>query len=325
MRPPKASSFPASMHPNPEPTRPPRRGSRSRVVLHAGRAALAAAVLLGGWGGAGCASQKPKPPPPAEVQEADRLARQAARLQADENWAGAAQWWMQAGKQFQLLNRLDQVAMARHNEAMARRELGATAHAHQLLEEAASLNRQTGQMSAWWRNQVALVQLENDTSPVAAARRLASLVEVGAGQEVEPRVRALLAHEEARLRASEGQLDTALAAIDRSAQGFAALGDRAGWAAATVTKAGLLRRQNELAAAATTWREALREYEQLGYPRGVAVALSGLGSTLRAAGETLESTDLLRRAAENFRTLGREKDALAVEAELKAPPGMPGR
>lgn len=57
----------------------------------------------------------------------------------------------------------------------------------------------------------------------------------------------------------------------------------------------------------------------------MAVALSGLGSTLRAAGETLESTDLLRRAAENFRALGREKDALAVEAELKAPPGTPGR
>ena len=282
---------------------------------------MVAAVLLValGLGGGGCAGSKKKAaPPPAAVQEADRLARQAARLQAEENWPGAAQWWMQAGKQFELLNRLDQVAMARHNEAMARRELGATAQAHELLEEAARLNRQVGLMSAWWRNQVALLQMENDSSPVAAAQRLASLVEVGAGQEVEPRVRALLAHEEARLRASEGHLDLGILAAERSARGFAALGDRAGWAAATVTRAGLLKRDNQLPAAVAAWREALREYEQLGYPRGVAVALFGLGSTLRAAGDSLEAADLLRRAADNFRTLGRDKDAEAVEAELKA-------
>lgn len=299
----------------PTATRLPRVAAVGLTVL------CAAAALLGS---VGCAGSKAPKPPPAAVVEADRLARQAARLQAEENWAGAAQWWMQAGQQFQLLNRPDQVAMARHNEAMARRELGEVRRARELLEEAASLNRQAGLMPIWWRNQVALLQLENDSSPVAAAQRLLSLAEVGQGQDIEPRVRALLAHEEARLRATEGHLDLALVAVDRSAQGFAAVGDRAGWAAATVTRAGFLRRSGQLPAAATAWREALLEYETLGYPRGIAVALFGLGSTLKASGQTAEAAELLRRAAGNFRTLGREKDAVAAEAELRSLTGAAG-
>jgi tetratricopeptide (TPR) repeat protein len=266
---------------------------------------------------AGCAG-RPQPSQPKAVEQADRLARQAADVLAEENWTAAANAWERSARHYQLLNQLTNLAVAWHNEGVARRELGQLPEARRLLERAAKLNDELGETNAWWRNQIALLQLEQLNAPQNAVQRL-NLIHGARLSPADPELAALLSHEEGRLALSQGRLENAAMALDRAEAGFATVNNRKGEAAVKVTRARLYRQQSDLGASEQAWRSALEQYEALAYPRGITIALAGLGSCLAAQGARVaEAVRLLERAAENFLSLGLQTEAAATAAELDA-------
>lgn len=277
-------------------------------------------LLLGVAVHVGCASRSgagPAPEPRVAV-EAERLARQAAKLQSEENWNGAVVWWHRAGQQYGLLNREADVALAQHNEGVCRRALGQPGEARELLERAAATNERLKRTEDWWRNQVALLQLDLAEPEVGKAeRRLAALTALAGERPPERGVAAVLAHEGARLEWQGGRYAEALALADRALGLFREAGDAAGVAAVRVVQGGVWTAQGRKAEAETAWREALGEFERLGQPRGVAVALAGLGGVLSAdPGRREEAERVLRRAIDNLRALRMESEARAAEDQL---------
>jgi tetratricopeptide (TPR) repeat protein len=269
---------------------------------------------------AACAT-KPQPSQPETLEVAERFARQATSVQAAEDWSAAAAAWERSARHFQLLNQLTNLSVAWHNEGVARRELGQLDKSRQLLEKAAKLNDALGQTNAWWRNQIALLQLEQMTAPQSAAQRL-TLIQGARLSPTDPELVALLAHEEGRLAVARGDLDRAATALARAESTFASIHNLRGQAAVHVTLARLLREKGDLDGSERAWRAALEQYEQLAYPRGITVAMAGLGSCLAARGDDLaEAASLLERAVENFRSLGLEREAVAAAAELDSVTG----
>ena len=295
----------------------------TRTPARAWCRALAVLVLVVGWGNmAGCASKPVPPPPPRAWEEAGRLSRQAALLQSNGDWNGALAWWDRAARQYQLLNDRTNLAMAWHNLGVTHRALAQTQEATADLERAAALNAELGLTNAWWRNQIALLQVANDSAQPGRNERLIRL-DQDPGRPVDGTLGAILAQERARTWMEEGRLPEALAEAERAVASFAAVGDRGGRAAAQVTVAKILRRLERFGDASRVWREALAEFETLGDPRGVAVSLAGWGGSLASEGkDPALAVDLLKRAEANYRSLGlvHEAEALAAERDaLKRP------
>src|SRR5262245_53814009 len=151
----------------------------------------------------GCAS-KTAPAVPPRVEEARRAATQAARLQERENWVAAAGQWELAAQRFQLLNDLPNLAIAWHNQAQALRAIGQVTNAIERLEQAAELNGQLGRSNEWWRNQIALLQTENDAGRREQAQARAQTLTASQGSLEDPQLRGLLAHELARVAVRSG-------------------------------------------------------------------------------------------------------------------------
>lgn len=273
---------------------------------------------------AGCRSKPVPPAPPAALADADRLAREGARLLAQENWPGAVAWWQRAGQNYRLLNRLELVALARHNEAVARRALGESATARKLWEEAAQLNQSLGRTNDWWRNQLSLFQLEVDVDPDGAGVRRAALESRQGELTGEPGLAAHWAAEEARWHGVRGNAAEAMASATLAVQRFAAVHDRAGEAAAWCTVGRAARQMGRSAEAVAAWRKALALFEGLGHPRGIAAALAGLGGALVQEGNAVEGRGFLAAARDNYLALRRDADAGVVAAELAAAEGGPG-
>ncbi len=287
------------------------------ALAFAGRwTALGLVLLAGGW--AGCASKPVPPPPPRAWAEADRLSRQAARLQSEGDWNGALAWWDRAARQFQLLNDRTNLAMAWHNQGMAHRALGRTDEATTELERAAKVNAELGLTDSWWRNQIGLLQVAND----ARSPRLEELLRDLDRQPGRPeagRPGAVLAHERARAWMTMGRLPEALEEAGRARVEFESIEDRAGRAAAQVTVAKILRRLGRFREAEAVWREVLVEFEAMGDPRGVAVSLAGWGGCLAdAGGDLVVAEGLLKRAEENYFALGLKREAETVAGEREA-------
>ena len=274
---------------------------------------LALASLL-----SGCASRPLPPAPPRAAAEADRLSTQAAKLQREENWAGAADWWQRAGRQYQLLNRPADVALAQHNEGSCRRALGQPDAALRLLGEASSTNLRLGRTNAWWRNQIALLQLENAQSPGQALEHLRQLDPRLPSLESQPALLGLLHHESARAQIGAGHPPaSALESASRAQALFRLAQDPAGEAAVRLTRARILQMQGDLPAAVAEWRLALAAFEQLGQPRAIATSLAGLGTALTQGNSSnAEGLEILRRARDNFAVLKMETDAKAIQETL---------
>lgn len=288
--------------------------------------ARACLVLVSVWGGlAGCASKPAPPPPPRAWEEAGRLSRQAAQLQGKGDWNGALAWWDRAARQYQLLNDRTNLAVALHNQGVVCRALGRTEDATADLERAAELNAVLGQTNAWWRNQIALLQVAND----AGKPGLGEIVDRLNGQPGRPRdgdLGAVLAHERARAWMAMGRLPEALGEAEGAVSGFEKSGNGPGRSAARVTVAKILRRLERFEQAVQVWEGVLREFEAMGDARGVAVSLAGWGGCLAAAGkEPAMAAGLLERAEANYRALGLETEAGRLALEREAVIGRAGK
>lgn len=276
---------------------------------------MAAFLGLAVWVWSGCGSTKPGVPRPKALQEAERLAHQAATLQANRDWNGALVWWDRAARQYGLLHDRAQVAVAHHNLGMVRRALGRLEEASTDLEKASRLNAELGQRDSWWRNQLGLLQVGNDAQAPGVVALLKRL-EAEPDCPTEGRLAAVLAQERARAGLTAGGWAEALTEAERAGRLYALAGDTAGVAATGVLRGRILRRLGKNEEAIGLWQEALKVFEQIGDVRGIAVCLAGWGGSVAALGKDLRlAEELLRDAEENYRALGILAEADAIGRE----------
>lgn len=281
------------------------------------RARRLGALAVVGFGLCSGCSTTPPPAalPPARV-EAERLATQAARLQAEGNWKAAVVVWKRAGEQYALLNQTAELALAWHNEGTARRVLGDWEAARVLLERAATANAQGGRTQVWWRNQLALIQVEREHDPAAARTRVTDL-EQTPGIPTEPRLAALWDHEVAALELLEGQAESALVRAQRVQTAYRQFADVPGLAASLTLEAQIFLRLGKFSDAEARAVQALERYESLADPGGIAVALATAGFAVAAQpGREDEARNFLTRAESNFAALRRDADRSAVARAL---------
>ncbi|MCC7376489.1 MAG: hypothetical protein IT581_17650 [Verrucomicrobiales bacterium] len=285
----------------------------------------ALSLVFLGWVASGCRTAPPPPPIPPAIQDAHRLAQQAAKLQEAGQWTAASAWWERAARQFQLLNDRTNLAVALHNQGTCRQALGQSKDAASLLEAAARLNLELSLTEAWWRNQLALVQLEGATNPERAQSRIHDLTAQNPGP-ADASSRALLSHESARADLRAGQAEAALGELEAASKAFQEANDPLGQAAAAVTRAQALERLKKFDEAEAAWRSALAMFEAHGQLRGIATALAGWGSCLSIQGRNpAEAASLLSRAADNFEALGMRDEARRARATLEKLPGSAPR
>ncbi len=262
----------------------------------------------------GCRSAAPRPAPLPAVTMAARAEDQAGQLsQQQQNWPAAVRAWQLTVDRFSLLNDVASEATALHNLAQAEREIGAPEAAHRHLEEAARLNEKLGRTNDWWRNQIGLLQVEaqpNVSAPLTA--RIDKLLPL-ASRLHDSVLRGLFLNEVGLWRKSQGDLPGAEKAFTEAEQDFKSGHDSSGLATVSANRAALYEAQNNYEAAIASWKTALQQFQLLRDPQGITPALAGQGRALLLAKRDLPTAeDLLRRAARNYRTLQKPKQAQAT-------------
>src|SRR3954466_11065653 len=109
-------------------------------------------ILMAGVLGFGCSSAKPPKPVPAPVAGAERSASEAPKWWSAGNGRAAAGQWQSALDRYRLLNDRPNEALALHNLAEAKQQLGELKAAHSLLESAAAINAALKLDGRWWRD-----------------------------------------------------------------------------------------------------------------------------------------------------------------------------
>jgi len=264
---------------------------------------LVACVLIG------CSSAKPPPPTPPPIATAQRSASQAAKLTDAGNWSAAARAWQTALDDYRLLNDRRNEALALHNLAEAKGQLGDFTGAAALFEQAAALHSTLKLDQEWWKDQLALLQIEAKADRTNDLARRFDQLQADAGKLPPGRLQALYLNERGLWFSRTGDFDKAGADFKAAAQLFATAHDSVGEATVASNEALLFERQNKPELAAERWTSALNRFQAIPNPLGIAISMRGRGRTLLAAGKDLtEAEDLLRRAARNFKTLKEEKE-----------------
>ncbi len=278
-------------------------------------AVLVAALSLNLLGG--CSSTPPPPPRPAAVGQAEQAAAVATKLTGQQNWSAAAREWQRAVERYRLLNDRAGEAIALHNLAHAKRQLSDLDAARDLLEQAAAINDELGRKEEWWRNQIALLQIESQSGQSAALD--ARFEKLAASPPSPAQLQGLFLNELGLRQQDRGEFEKAGASFRQAGKAFDAARDRAGLAAVLANRARLDAAQNRHAAALEKWARALAMFEALADVRGIAAAQAGRGRTLLAAGQNLPlAENLLRRACDNYRMLKTKADLATALASLEA-------
>lgn len=287
----------------------------------------------------GCSSTKPPPPKPTSVTAAERSASQAEKLSQAENWPAAAREWKLAADNYALLNDQARQAIALHNLGQAESQIPELAPAHRHFEEASVINQKLGRWEEWWRNQVALLEVEAQPGQSASdlAERFNHLLPALA-EVKNASVRGLFLNELGLFQQGQGETNKAGQTFQQARQEFLTAKDDFGLAAVMANEALLAEAQHDYPLAVQRWQATLAKFQALAAPKGIAAALTGLGRSTLAIGQDLpKAEDYLRRAAHNYHTLkltqkqaetldllakaleaqGKKSEAEAVRAEAK--------
>lgn len=254
-----------------------------------------------------CSSAPPPAPvPPARLQ-AENMANAASKLSSIENWSAADRQWSQTAKHFAALNDLVSEAAALHNLAQAQRELYQAHAAHSNYLMAASLNLETGQSNAWWRNQIALIQLgQEDLIPAISTNLESQFSQLSGRMDLlsDLETKGLFYNEQGRWFLRQNDFVGASNALLHADQAFASIQNQSGLAAVSENNALLQSAQTNWTASFQAWATALAIDESLGEMNGIARCLAGQGATLLRQGKDLNSAEkLLKRASSNFALL----------------------
>ena len=264
-----------------------------------------------------CSSAPPPPVLPVAVAQANRAAETGRKLSANENWSAAVREWQSAVDRYRLLNDRANEAIALHNLAQADRALGELDRACPLLEQAADLNQQLGRNEEWWRNQIALLQVESLAKQTAALEARFTKLTASPPPDTQPQLQGLFFNELGQWQQRQGDFAKAEETFRRAEQAMTKAGDRSGAAVVLANRARLDEAQHKLPDALEKWGQALARFESLADPPGIAASLAGEGRVLLAAGQNLPAAETcLRRAAENFRLLKKNDDRAAALRSL---------
>jgi tetratricopeptide (TPR) repeat protein len=245
---------------------------------------------------------------------AERAEEQAVKLsQEQQNWPAAVRAWQLAADRFSLLNDLPGEAVALHNLAQAERQLDQAEQAHRHLEQAADLNKKTGRTNEWWRNQIALLQIESQTGKTQAlTARFEKLLPLAARLQSHS-LQGLFLNEVGLWQNSGGHFAEATRSFAQAEQEFKNAHDSSGVATVSANQARLYEEQKNYAGAIALWKTALVQFQSLREPQGIAAALAGQGRSLLSANQDLPAAeDLLRRAAHNYQLLQKPRQAQAA-------------
>jgi tetratricopeptide (TPR) repeat protein len=245
---------------------------------------------------------------------AQRALDQATRLsEQGQNWLAAVRAWQLAADRFSLLNDRAGEATALHNLAQAERELDKTEAARRHLEQAAKLNERRGRTNEWWRNQIALLQLESHLDNGEQLKKRLDDLLARSARLHDPVIKGLFLNELGLWQKTQRNFMLAEKAFAEGEQNFKTARDSFGLAVVSANRAELYEAQANYPAAISAWKAALRGFESLHDPPGIARALAGQGAALLAANTDLPTAeDLLRHAARNYRVLQKPKHAKAV-------------
>ena len=242
---------------------------------------------------------------------------QAAKLSEQANWAAAAKQWGLAADLYFLLNDRTNAAMALHNEGQAFREGGDFPSAESVLADAARINEELRRPKEWFRNYLALAQTAANAGETnALAERLEALSKRVAEID-DPSLKGTFHNEIGLSRLEQGRFPEATEAFERAGNYFTQAKDKLGTATIVAHRAKVYERQGNYPAAMDGWQAALKEFEMLANPTGIAHALAGLGRTLLLANQDLpQAESLLRRAVRNYQTLKKPKELQETQALL---------
>jgi len=263
----------------------------------------------------GCRSTPQPTPAPTAVTLVVRSEDQAAKLSHQQNWPAAARAWQLAADRASLLNDSAGEAVALHNLGQAERALGQNSAARQHLEQAAAQNEKLGHTAEWWRNQIALLQVEADAEAGSTERLKARFNKLTplSSQLRDHALLGLFLNELGLWQKKQGELSVSDQTFAKAEEDFKAAKDSFGVATVLVNRAQLFGEQKNYPAAISSWKTALQNFQALANPPGIARALAGQGQALLAAHEDLAGAeDLLRRALHNYRTLQNPKQAKAT-------------
>ena len=288
---------------------------RTRSLPFGPTQVLAALVMVLGLTG-GCVSSPPPPPVPLARQQTQLEASAALRLSEAQQWTAAAREWQQVAERSAALDDRVTEAVAWHNCAQARRELGDGPGALALLERAATLNRESSRTNEWWRNQIALLQVESQLDKIRLAERFAQLIPA-LTTNAPAELRGLFLNELGRWQLDRRELPQADVTLRQAEGAFRQGPFPTGLATVLLNEARLEMTRTNFDAALGHWREARAQFEKLANADGIARAYAGEGQALLEAHRDLPGAErALRRAADGFRWLHRPVEYRATVALL---------
>jgi tetratricopeptide (TPR) repeat protein len=277
----------------------------------------AGALLLLSLGFAGCTSTPPPASVPPLAAEAQRQAQTAGELSQMQNWPAAVRAWQQTADLYALLNDRPHEAAAWHNLAQAKSELGAYAEARSILEHAAVLNLETKNTNQWWRNQIALLQVEAKVEPLSLDQRFTQLELVFSGL-ASPELRGYYLNELGLWQLRQRKFAAAEAAFQQAETSFGHDRNPLNLAVVEANYAWLRECQTNFIAARNQWQQALDRFEAMADARGIAAALAGLGRVALAEKQDYSSAErYLRRAVQNYRLLRMHTELTATLVSLR--------
>jgi len=249
---------------------------------------------------------------------AERAEEQAAKLsEQQQDWPAAARAWQLAADRFALLNDIAAEAVALHNLAQAQRELGQAEEARKNLEQAATLNERLGRTNEWWRNEIVLLQIDAQSLQHDPLKERFEKLQPLAGKLADRSIHGLFLNELGLWQTAQGQLAGAEKTFAAAEQNFKIAKDSFGLAVISANRAELCQTQKNYPAAIASWRSALTIFQSLHDPQGITRSLAGQGRALLAAKQDLPlAEDALRRAARNYHTLQKPKQAQATHELL---------
>ena len=249
---------------------------------------------------------------------AQRVADQAAAASAQQNWTAAAAQWQKAADQYRLLNDLPGLAVAYHNTGQAHAHLEQWDQAAAALNRAAALNEQLGRHDGWWRDQIALLQLEALTTNSSSLDQRLQQLEPRLNEVGDQATRGMFFNELGLRQIQQEKFDLALQSFDLAGRAFAAARDNAGLATVQANRGYLDEARLQFADAERNWRQALEQFELLAEPLGITRCLAGLGrSILQQGNNFVAAADYLQRAQMNYTNLGRPSDAARMSDLLE--------
>ena len=264
------------------------------------RTILLLVLAAGLFAFAGCSSAPPPAPVPLARQKAQFSSETAQKLSQNKNWIAAEREWKNAENLWSLLYDTTNQAVALHNLAQTHRALDHPESAKSLLEKAALLNQEIKQTNTWWKNQLAIAQVEREQQWTEAyLDRLTVLSKLPKPDAT--LVLGLYFNEQALANQQLTNFSVSQGFYNQAETIFLKEKYLEGLVAVWANRALLFHAQTNHLQSLNAWRKSLDFAQNLGDTHRIAQALSGIAQSYIALNLNMtEAEKLLKTSAQNY-------------------------